>query len=79
MHRHLSFPITRVNLTFSTTRPTVETRNALYTTASRQAEDVRVQLRKLHQALLKKADVSKHSADFSTVSGWARVHTTRFS
>ena len=48
-------------------RPTVETRNALYTTASRQAEDVRVQLRKLHQALLKKANISKHSADFSTV------------
>ncbi|KAI1798073.1 ribosome recycling factor [Ganoderma leucocontextum] len=47
-------------------KPTVETRNALYTTASRQAEDVRVQLRKLHQALLKKADVSKRSADFST-------------
>ncbi|PIL27638.1 hypothetical protein GSI_10790 [Ganoderma sinense ZZ0214-1] len=47
-------------------KPTVETRNALYTAASRQAEDVRVQLRKLHQALLKKADVSKHSADFST-------------
>ncbi|TBU43451.1 ribosome recycling factor [Dichomitus squalens] len=47
-------------------KPTVETRNALYTTASRQAEDVRVQLRKLHQALLKKADINKHSADFST-------------
>ena len=63
-----SSPTTRVDRTLS--RPTVETRNALYTTASRQAEDIRVQLRKLHQALLKKADVNKHSPDFSTV----RVH-----
>ncbi|KAI0711129.1 ribosome recycling factor domain-containing protein [Cerioporus squamosus] len=50
-------------------KPTVETRNALYTTASRQAEDVRVQMRKLHQALLKKAAIDKHSADFSTYQG----------
>ena len=48
-------------------RPTVETRNALYTTASRQAEDVRVQMRKLHQALLKKVDLDKRSPDLPTV------------
>ncbi|RPD65659.1 ribosome recycling factor, partial [Lentinus tigrinus ALCF2SS1-6] len=47
-------------------KPTVETRNALYTTASRQAEDVRVQMRKLHQALLKKVDVEKKSPDMAT-------------
>ena len=51
----------------STHRPTVETRNALYTTASRQAEDVRVQMRKLHQALLKKVDLDKRSPDMPTV------------
>ncbi|KAI0746936.1 ribosome recycling factor [Daedaleopsis nitida] len=47
-------------------KPTVETRNALYTTATRQAEDARVQMRKHHQALLKKEEIGKHSADFST-------------
>ncbi|KAI0827080.1 ribosome recycling factor [Trametes gibbosa] len=47
-------------------KPTVETRNALYTTASRLAEDARVQLRKHHQALLKKESIDKHSPDFST-------------
>ncbi|RDX54660.1 ribosome recycling factor [Lentinus brumalis] len=50
-------------------KPTVETRNALYTTASRQAEDVRVQMRKLHAALLKKADVDKRSPDFAIYQG----------
>ncbi len=48
-------------------RPTVETRNALYTGAARTAEDARVQLRKHHQALLKKENIAKHSPDFSTV------------
>ncbi|KAI0711326.1 ribosome recycling factor [Earliella scabrosa] len=47
-------------------KPTVETRNALYTTAARQAEEARVQMRKHHQALLKKEDITKHSPDFST-------------
>ncbi|KAI8986760.1 ribosome recycling factor domain-containing protein [Trametes punicea] len=47
-------------------KPTVETRNALYTTATRQVEDARTQMRKHHQALLKKEGISKHSPDFST-------------
>ncbi|KAL1941749.1 hypothetical protein VTO73DRAFT_6749 [Trametes versicolor] len=47
-------------------KPTVETRNALYTGAARTAEDARVQLRKHHQALLKKENIAKHSPDFST-------------
>ena len=45
----------------------METRNALYTTAARQSEDTRVQFRKLHQALLKKEDVKKHSPEFPVV------------
>ncbi|CDO73685.1 hypothetical protein BN946_scf185015.g13 [Trametes cinnabarina] len=47
-------------------KPTVETRNALYTNATRLAEDARVQMRKHHQALLKKESITKHSPDFST-------------
>ncbi|KAH9852476.1 ribosome recycling factor domain-containing protein [Lenzites betulinus] len=47
-------------------KPTVETRNALYTTAARLSEDARVQLRKHHSALLKKESVEKHSSDFAT-------------
>ncbi|KAI0360534.1 ribosome recycling factor [Trametes cingulata] len=50
-------------------KPTVETRNALYTSATRQAEDIRVQLRKHHQALLKKEDIDKKSPDFSIYQG----------
>ncbi|KAI0646440.1 ribosome recycling factor [Trametes meyenii] len=50
-------------------KPTVETRNALYTNAARQAEDARVQMRKHHQGLLKKENITKHSADFSTYQG----------
>lgn len=56
-------------------RPTVETRNALYTTAARLSEDARVQLRKHHSALLKKESVEKHSSDFATVRGSARCFT----
>ncbi|KAI0659293.1 ribosome recycling factor domain-containing protein [Cubamyces menziesii] len=47
-------------------KPTVETRNALYTSATRLAEDARVQMRKHHQALLKKEDINKRSPEFAT-------------
>ncbi|KAH9896999.1 ribosome recycling factor domain-containing protein [Cubamyces lactineus] len=50
-------------------KPTVETRNALYTNATRLAEDARVQMRKHHQALLKKENINKHSPDFTTYQG----------
>ncbi|KAJ2969552.1 hypothetical protein NUW54_g12937 [Trametes sanguinea] len=50
-------------------KPTVETRNALYTNATRLAEDARVQMRKHHQALLKKEDITKRSPEFATYQG----------
>ncbi|KAI0777289.1 ribosome recycling factor domain-containing protein [Trametes elegans] len=50
-------------------KPTVGTRNALYTTATRLAEDARVQMRKHHQALLKREEITKHSPDYGTYQG----------
>ncbi|KIK91293.1 hypothetical protein PAXRUDRAFT_35002 [Paxillus rubicundulus Ve08.2h10] len=44
-------------------RPTVEARNALVSTAQRMAEDVRVQVRKIHQASIKKGKYEKHSIE----------------
>ncbi|KAG9311511.1 ribosome recycling factor-domain-containing protein [Chiua virens] len=44
-------------------KPTVEARNALVSTASRMAEDVRVQIRKHHQASVKKGKYEKHSVE----------------
>ncbi|KAF4607804.1 hypothetical protein EYR40_000139 [Pleurotus pulmonarius] len=44
-------------------RPTVEARTALYTAATRQAEDSRVQLRKHLQASLKRGKFEKHSVE----------------
>ncbi|KAF5390134.1 hypothetical protein D9757_003783 [Collybiopsis confluens] len=44
-------------------KPTVEARNALFTAAQRQAEDTRVQIRKHHQASLKKGKYEKHSVE----------------
>ncbi|KAF8552465.1 ribosome recycling factor [Imleria badia] len=44
-------------------KPTVEARNALAGTASRMAEDVRVQIRKHHQASVKKGKYEKHSVE----------------
>lgn len=49
-------------------RPTVEARNALVSTASRMAEDVRVQIRKHHQASVKKGKYEKHSVELEAVS-----------
>jgi len=45
------------------TRPTVETRTTLHTTAQREAETTRVQIRKLHQASIKKGKYEKHSPE----------------
>lgn len=54
-------------------RPTVEARNALAGTASRMAEDVRVQIRKHHQASVKKGKYEKHSVELEAVSGCVLV------
>jgi len=44
-------------------KPTVETRNSLQTVAQREAESTRVQLRKHHQASVKKGKFGKHSIE----------------
>ncbi|KAF8647985.1 hypothetical protein AX16_006415 [Volvariella volvacea WC 439] len=44
-------------------RPTVEARLALYTTASRKAEEIRMQVRKQHQTSIKKGKFAKHSIE----------------
>ncbi|KAF9240467.1 ribosome recycling factor domain-containing protein [Melanogaster broomeanus] len=44
-------------------KPTVEARNAYISTAQRMAEDVRVQLRKIHQASLKKGKYGKYTVE----------------
>ncbi|KAJ7627647.1 ribosome recycling factor domain-containing protein [Mycena polygramma] len=43
--------------------PTVESNTAMVTAASRKAEDVRVQIRKHHQASLKRGNYKKHSIE----------------
>ncbi|KAH7882811.1 ribosome recycling factor [Phlebopus sp. FC_14] len=44
-------------------KPTVEARNVLVATAQRLAEDARVQVRKIHQASVKKGKYAKHSIE----------------
>ncbi|CAL1709042.1 unnamed protein product [Somion occarium] len=44
-------------------KPTVETRQAFYATASKQAEEFRVQIRKHHQAFLKKGAYGKRAPE----------------
>ncbi|KAJ6590534.1 ribosome recycling factor domain-containing protein [Mycena vulgaris] len=44
-------------------KPTVESNEALVTGAHRKSEDVRVQIRKLHQASLKRGNYKKHSVE----------------
>ncbi|KAF9071903.1 ribosome recycling factor domain-containing protein [Rhodocollybia butyracea] len=44
-------------------KPTVEARNVLFTAAQRQGEDTRVQIRKHHQASLKKGKYEKRSVE----------------
>jgi hypothetical protein len=49
-------------------RPTVEARLAAYSNASKLAEDVRVHIRRQHQASLKKGKYSRHSTEHQEVS-----------
>lgn len=51
----------------SLTRPTVEARLALYTTAQRSAEDTRVHVRKQHTAAIKKGNFAKRSQQLDEV------------
>ncbi|KAF8189933.1 ribosome recycling factor domain-containing protein [Mycena galopus ATCC 62051] len=44
-------------------KPTVESNTAMVTAASRKAEDVRVQIRKLHQTSVKRGNYKKHSIE----------------
>ncbi|KAJ6631187.1 ribosome recycling factor domain-containing protein [Mycena sp. CBHHK59/15] len=44
-------------------KPTVESNMALVTAAHRKSEDVRIQIRKLHQASLKRGKYEKHSIE----------------
>ncbi|RDB16048.1 Ribosome-recycling factor [Hypsizygus marmoreus] len=44
-------------------KPTVEARLALFTTAQRKAEEIRVQVRKQHQTSLKRGKYEKHSVE----------------
>lgn len=50
-----------------TTRPTVDARNTIQTIAQREAENTRVQLRKYHQASVKKGKFGKHSLEMEGV------------
>ncbi|KAN0127224.1 Ribosome recycling factor domain containing protein [Lactarius tabidus] len=45
-------------------KPTVEARHAAYSTASKQAENARVQIRRHHQAGVKRGKYSKHSIEY---------------
>lgn len=56
-----------------TARPTVETRNSLQTVAQREAENTRAQLRKHHQASVKKGKFGKHSVEVEEVRVFALV------
>ncbi|TFY57615.1 hypothetical protein EVG20_g8475 [Dentipellis fragilis] len=44
-------------------KPTVDARLAMYTVAARHAEESRMQIRKQHQASLKKGKYAKHSVE----------------
>lgn len=57
---------TKVHTT-ATVRPTVDARLALYTSASKQSEDIRQQIRAHHSASLKKAKPAKHSVAIDEV------------
>jgi ribosome recycling factor len=46
----------------------VEARLAAYSNASKLAEDARVQIRRQHQASLKKGKYSRHSTEYNEVS-----------
>lgn len=56
-------------------RPTVEAKTALYTVAQRKAEETRVQIRKQHQASLKRGKYDKHSVELEEVSSYRHAFT----
>jgi ribosome recycling factor len=49
-------------------RPTVDSRNALYTQAQRKAEEIRVQVRKQHSVSIKKGKYEKFSIELEEAS-----------
>jgi ribosome recycling factor len=51
----------------------VEARTALVTAAHKKSEDIRVQIRKLHQNSIKKGKYSKHSVELDEVCSQAVV------
>ena len=61
-YNHDSFPVADLLL-----RPTVEARAAQVTAAQRKAEEIRVQVRKQHQASLKRGKYEKHSIEIEQV------------
>jgi len=58
-------------------RMTLETISALYTTMQRKAEETRVQLRKLHQASLKRGGFKKHSVELEVFQNLTDRHITQ--
>ncbi len=54
-------------------RPTVESRLTAYSNASKLAENVRVQIRRQHQASIKKGKYSRHSTEHHEVSAFQWV------
>ncbi|KAI6039629.1 ribosome recycling factor domain-containing protein [Pisolithus marmoratus] len=52
-------------------KPTVEARTALVSNAQRLAEDARVQIRRVHQASVKKGKYEKHSVELDEFRGLA--------
>jgi ribosome recycling factor len=57
-----------VFLTYQRSRPTVESRTALYSAAQKKAEDTRVAIRKQHQASLKKGKYAKRTVEYDEAS-----------
>jgi hypothetical protein len=48
-------------------RPTIDARKELFTSAKQKAEEIRVQIRKHHQASLKRGKFAKHSVELEEV------------
>jgi ribosome recycling factor len=55
----------------------VEARLAAYSDASKLAEDARVQIRRQHQASLKKGKYSRHSTEYHEVSSFKSLFLYR--
>ncbi|KAJ7660051.1 ribosome recycling factor domain-containing protein [Mycena rosella] len=57
-------------------KPTVESNEALVMVSHRKSEDVRVQIRKLHQASLKRGNYKKHSVELEEFQKLTDRHIT---